>query len=223
MNKVETALEYARSKHMGQKRKDGSPYIEHPIAVAEYLMDNGITAEEYIITALFHDLLEDTSATEDDILRIGGEDVLEAVKLLTKREGVSGDAYIKGILGNDIAKAVKNADRIHNLREALTAAPDFVERYLKNTKEHYLGLFSEELDEAYEQLREYHENRYIYTLDTSCETLYRTEKATNKSWIFNPEMQKWIECDEYFWAELGDDAKEITPEEAKNFQISFLP
>ena len=61
------ALEFAKAKHKGQKRIGGDDYITHPIAVSEIVKNQGFD-EIYQITALFHDLLEDTDATEEEIL-----------------------------------------------------------------------------------------------------------------------------------------------------------
>ena len=77
------ALEFAKAKHKGQKRIGGDDYITHPIAVSEIVKNQGFD-EIYQIAALFHDLLEDTDATEDEILKYGNQQILEAVKLLTK-------------------------------------------------------------------------------------------------------------------------------------------
>ena len=212
-NRVEIALEYASERHMGQKRKDGTPYIFHPMWVADYLIETGITDEDYIIAALVHDLLEDTDATEKAILSYSNMKVLEDVKLLTKTKD-NKDIYIEKILKNDIAKAVKNADRIHNLKCARTADLDFVKRYLINTKENYLGKFSKELDREYESLKKMYDNRYTYIIDTSVDDspVYRTNEST--ACVFDRKNREWIPCDKYFWTELGDDAKNITEEEA---------
>ena len=78
----EKAYEFAKKKHGTQKRIGGDPYITHPVAVAKILKKEGYDIE-YLIVALFHDLLEDTHATEDEIRSIAGEEVLQAVKLLT--------------------------------------------------------------------------------------------------------------------------------------------
>ena len=62
----EDALQLATKKHAGQLRRDGTPYIWHPIAVAGLLRTAGFD-EKYQVAGLFHDLLEDTDATEDEI------------------------------------------------------------------------------------------------------------------------------------------------------------
>jgi (p)ppGpp synthase/HD superfamily hydrolase len=112
------ALEFATQKHKGQLRKGGLDYITHPIAGANILKEKGYGEEEQIV-GLFHDLLEDTDATEEQILAIGGERVLAAVKLLTKKKGYQMAEYIAGIKSDPLAKIVKAADRLHNLRCAV--------------------------------------------------------------------------------------------------------
>ena len=61
-DKVKRAIEFATQKHKGQKRIGGNDYISHPIAVYEMVKKQGYD-EDFQITALFHDLLEDTNAT----------------------------------------------------------------------------------------------------------------------------------------------------------------
>ena len=108
----EKAYEFAKEKHGTQKRIGGAPYITHPVAVADILKKEGYDIE-YQIVALFHDLLEDTNATEDEIRSIAGEEVLQAVKLLTKEKGYDMQTYVTRIRQNPIAYAVKGADRLH--------------------------------------------------------------------------------------------------------------
>lgn len=150
--KYKKALEYAAKKHKGQYRKGGKEYITHPVAVAELVRAEGL-GEDYIIAALFHDLLEDTDATEEEIEALGGSAVLEAVKLLTKREGVMMGEYIKGIRSNDIAYRVKAADRLHNLKSAVCTEREFKKKYIIETLEWYMD-FSEEIAEAVKELME---------------------------------------------------------------------
>lgn len=135
-----SSLLYAKEKHEGQTRIGGKPYITHPIEVAKILEEKGFRDPRYIITALFHDLLEDTKATAQEILYYGGNDVLVAVELLTKRAGYKMAEYIEAIRNNPIAKIVKLADRLHNLMSALVADVKFRKRYIKETETYYLDL-----------------------------------------------------------------------------------
>ncbi len=135
--KCKLALAFATKKHQGQTRKMGEPYVTHPIAVAEMMAKKGLS-EDYIIAGLFHDLLEDTDATEKEILDIGGEDVLRAVKLLTKESGYKMETYIQNIKSDPIAREVKAADRIHNLSCAGVCSESFKLRYIKESVDFYL-------------------------------------------------------------------------------------
>ncbi|MCI5752564.1 MAG: HD domain-containing protein [Oscillospiraceae bacterium] len=146
------AYEYAARKHEGQYRKGGEPYITHPAAAAEILRSRGYN-EDYQITALFHDLLEDTDAAEQEIEAIGGKDVLKAVKLLTKQKGYVMSEYVAGIKSDPMAYAVKAADRLHNLRSAVCADESFRRRYIVETLEWYMD-FSPEIPEAVKKLNE---------------------------------------------------------------------
>lgn len=83
--RYENALAFAAKKHEGQFRIGGLPYITHPVCVAEIVKEKGGDTDA-VITALFHDLLEDTDAAEEDILRLGNAEILHSVKLLTKQK-----------------------------------------------------------------------------------------------------------------------------------------
>lgn len=142
-NKIKKAYEYAEKMHKGQTRKDGvTPYIVHPRAVAKFLYDRGF-GDDYIITALFHDLLEDTAATENEILAIGGDNVLQAVKLLTKSPDYNNADYVAAIKRNPIAFAVKGADRLNNIESATDTNDDFKRKYIAETKEWYFDFLPE--------------------------------------------------------------------------------
>ena len=149
-DKVKRAIEFATQKHKGQKRIGGNDYISHPIAVYEMVKKQGYD-EDFQITALFHDLLEDTNATEEEILFYGSQNVLTAVKLLTKEKGYDMKNYIDGIKANPIAFTVKSADRLHNLQCALVTSTEFKRKYILETVDWYLD-FSKEIKIAVKTL-----------------------------------------------------------------------
>ena len=149
---LQRALEFAKEKHKGQKRIGGDDYITHPIAVCEIVKSQGFD-ERYQIAALFHDLLEDTDATEEEILQYGSPEILEAVKLLTKEKGYDMAEYISSIKQNPIAFAVKAADRLHNLQCAIVTDEEFKRKYILETVDWYMD-FSPDIRIAVKRLAE---------------------------------------------------------------------
>lgn len=149
---LKLALEFAKAKHKGQKRIGGDDYITHPMAVSEIVKNQGFD-ENYQITALFHDLLEDTDATQEEILQYGNPKILEAVILLTKHKGYDMAEYVNAIKQNPIAYAVKTADRLHNLQCAIIADEEFKRKYILETAHWYLD-FSLEIRKAVKRLAE---------------------------------------------------------------------
>ena len=147
---LERALAFATEKHKGQFRIGGDEYITHPIAVCNIVKEKGFGID-YQITALFHDLLEDTDATEEEILGYGNEDILKAVKILTKQKGYDMANYVSAIKKNKIAFAVKGADRLHNLKCAIVANTEFKRKYILETVDWYLD-FSSEIPIAVKEL-----------------------------------------------------------------------
>ena len=146
------ALEFAKAKHKGQKRIGGDDYVTHPIAVSEIVKNQGFD-EIYQIAALFHDLLEDTDATEEEILKYGNKQILEAVNLLTKKKGYDMAEYINAIKQNPVAFAVKAADRLHNLQCAIVTDEEFKRKYILETVDWYLD-FSIDIRKAVKRLAE---------------------------------------------------------------------
>ena len=149
-DKFNAALDFATLKHNGQYRIGGLPYITHPVEVASYLREAGYSID-YQIAGLFHDLLEDTDATEEEIKALGGPEVLEAVKLVTKQKGYVMSDYIAAIKSNPMASAVKAADRLHNLRCAIVADTNFKRKYILESIDWYLD-FSPEIPKAVKAL-----------------------------------------------------------------------
>jgi len=150
LGRYEDAVIFAATKHNGQKRKDGTPYIAHPMRVAAYLAEKGCS-EDCQIAGLLHDVLEDTDATEEEVA-LFGENILKAVKLVSKNYSTDHESYLAGILQDEIATMVKDADRIDNLKDAIKSDDlAFQERYLKDTYQ-YINYFSEELNDMYGKL-----------------------------------------------------------------------
>ena len=83
IEKVDETYHYAEEKHEGQKRKDGSPYIIHPLAVAEIVAEQGLDTDA-VLGALLHDCIEDTDATYEEISKKFGKTVAELVEGVTK-------------------------------------------------------------------------------------------------------------------------------------------
>lgn len=139
---VENYIEFIKEKHKGQKRIQGTEYYLHPIQVANILKEKGFD-ENYQIVALFHDLLEDTNTTYEEILKISNKNIADAVVLLSKEPNYIMEQYMKKIKENEIAKMVKLADRLHNLSEAHFASGKFIDKYINETKEWYIDLANE--------------------------------------------------------------------------------
>lgn len=111
MSRYTNILNFIIEKHNGQKDKAGVPYVFHPINVA-LLCER----ESEKIVALLHDVLEDTDATEKDLISLGLKtEEIEAIKLLTKPREEDYFSYIKRVAENPIARKVKMADLTHNM------------------------------------------------------------------------------------------------------------
>lgn len=106
---TKAAMNIACAAHQGQLDKGGYPYIHHPLHLAEQMPDEFTTC-----AALLHDVAEDTSVTLDQLAAFFPAEIIEALSLLTHRDGTDYFAYIAAIAGNPIARAVKIADLTHN-------------------------------------------------------------------------------------------------------------
>lgn len=151
-------IEYVKQKHSGQFRKQGTPYYLHPVAVSKILKDKGFSTE-YQIAGLFHDLLEDTDTSYEEIREISNRHIADSVLLVTKEVGYTKENYYKRIKENDMARMVKLADRIHNLSEAHFADKKFQEKYIKETEEWFIDLsegtvFEKDIQAGLEALKE---------------------------------------------------------------------
>ena len=126
MQLINQAVDYAANKHANQVRKDGSPYIIHPLAVAEIVAEIGLDTDS-LVAALLHDCIEDTDSTHDDLSRLFGPTVAELVEGVTKLTRVEYSTLEEQQMENlrkmflamskDIRVIlIKIADRLHNTR-----------------------------------------------------------------------------------------------------------
>lgn len=134
MELIDRAVDYARQKHKEQRRKDGSPYIIHPLAVAEIVAEMGLDTDA-ILGALLHDCIEDTDASHDDIARLFGDttaELVEGVTKLTRANFASTEqAQMENLrkmfmaMSKDIRVVlIKIADRLHNMRTMQYQSPE---------------------------------------------------------------------------------------------------
>lgn len=155
-DRLRSAYELALSAHENQLRNDGSPYILHPLEVAEICMDLEMDADS-IIAAILHDVVEDTNVRLNQIRQLFGTDVANMVDSLTKIKKIDFFARFNGrnkasnqarnlqklfvAMTNDYRVIViKIADRLHNMK-TLGSMPDHKRtRISRETLEFYIPI-----------------------------------------------------------------------------------
>lgn len=125
------AMAFAAEKHRNQRRKDAdaSPYVNHPIALANVLANEGDVQDVTVLcAALLHDTIEDTETTADELRALFGDQVASVVlevtddksleKSVRKQQQIEHAPHI-----SPQAQLVKLADKISNLRDILASPP----------------------------------------------------------------------------------------------------
>lgn len=125
------ATQFAADKHRNQRRKDAeaSPYINHPISLANVLAnEGGVTDPVVLCAALLHDTIEDTNTTAEELKAIFGEAITGVVMEVTDDKSL--DKPVRKQLqieharhASPQAKLVKLADKICNLRDIAATPP----------------------------------------------------------------------------------------------------
>ena len=126
LTQIRAAYEYAREHHGEQMRRDGSPYITHPIHVAQIVAEMRLDSES-IIAALLHDCIEDTDCSYEDIAKLFSvtvADIVDGVTKLTRvkystmeEEQMENLRKMLFAMSRDIRVIlIKIADRLHNMR-----------------------------------------------------------------------------------------------------------
>lgn len=145
---LDLAFERANEAHHGQLRKSGDPYITHPVAVAEILVQLGLDAAT-ICAALLHDTVEDTNYSLEALRKEFGEEVASLVDGVTKLDRLTygptaeSETVRKMVvaMSRDIrVLIIKLADRLHNARTWGFVSPESAARKARETLDIYAPL-----------------------------------------------------------------------------------
>ena len=150
MGLIDKAVDYANVKHKMQKRKDGSPYIIHPLAVAQIVAEMGLD-QDAVLGALLHDCIEDTDASHEEIEKIFGTTVAELVEGVTKltranfstseQEQMENLRKMFMAMSKDMRVVlIKIADRLHNMRTMQYQTPEKQIKKCRETMDIYAPL-----------------------------------------------------------------------------------
>lgn len=136
-------LELAIKNHEGQTRDEGTPYIEHPIDVALYLIENDFNNSIIISLALGHDIVEDTTVTIQDIEAKFGRFMAFLIGGLTKQKHIKNEIYYNNMFTDLRLCTVKAADRLINIRSLKLTNQAKQLRYKKQTHNQFIPFLNE--------------------------------------------------------------------------------
>jgi len=150
LEQIDRALRFSASAHRGQKRVSGEDFIQHSIAVARTLVEQQLDTTS-IVSALLHDVVEDSDIRPEDIAREFGPEVANIVDGLTKISSLTFRSSAEQQVENyrklllSIAKdarviIIKLADRLHNMRTLDPLSPEKRARIATETREIYAPL-----------------------------------------------------------------------------------
>lgn len=147
---VRAAYFFAAQAHGEQMRRDGTPYITHPLAVAEILAQMHMDHQS-LMAAMLHDVIEDTGISKIELAELFGNEVADLVDGVTKLEKVGhiskAEAQAENLRKMMLAMTrdirviiVKLADRLHNMRTLNVLRPDKRKRIAQETLDIYAPL-----------------------------------------------------------------------------------
>ncbi len=218
---IRRAYRYAEEAHRGQLRRSGEPYITHPIAVAMILADLRLDATT-LAAALLHDVVEDTKATDEEIVRQFGADVAALVDGVTKLKRIKFDSTEEQqaenlrkmfmAMAKDIrVLLIKLADRLHNMRTLRYQPPEKQLRTARETLEifaplaHRLGIYTLKWELEDLSLRYLNPQQYYRIVNLMAQK--RKERETYVGEVIQVLREKLREID--IQAEVSGRAKHI--------------
>ena len=165
VSQLQSAYQFSDSAHHGQFRMTGDPYISHPVAVSQILVQLRLDSQA-LTAALLHDVMEDTSVTKEDIEKRYGKVVAELVDGVSKldkfqfesQEHEQAENFRKMLLAmaRDVRVIlIKLADRLHNMRTLTAMQPHKRARIARETLEIYAPIANRlGLNNLYQELQE---------------------------------------------------------------------
>ncbi len=136
---VDKAIAFAKEAHSGQLRDDGSPYYGHVERVANRVRLHSDT--QAYITALLHDVLEDTACTYQTIAKTFTEEIANDVKTLTKDGQIDFESYMKRIVIKYVPFYIKLIDRLDNMQSlAQCGSDEKIMRYKNETRQVFIPI-----------------------------------------------------------------------------------
>lgn len=144
---LEKAIQFSFVAHANQKRRNKNiEFVIHPVSVGMMVKDAGCS-DEYVISAILHDVIEDTSFTYEDIKKEFGEKIANDVLLLSENQDI--DDYIER--KTDFLNKLKNcdenilivecADKLHNLLFDYEIDPSIIDKHSSGMKWFYSEIY----------------------------------------------------------------------------------
>jgi (p)ppGpp synthase/HD superfamily hydrolase len=143
---IHKAIYWAKKYHDGQFRKSGQPYYTHPLEVA-YMVSEYKLKTDVIVTAILHDIVEDTEVTAGMILDEFGRRIEEMVDRLTRDRPDGSKLSVEEILSNAYEKddkevlLIKVIDRLHNMQTISAKTPEKQKKTINDTLENILVFY----------------------------------------------------------------------------------
>ena len=145
---IDKAIYWAKKYHDGQFRKSGEPYYTHPLEVAYMVSEYKLTTN-VIVTAILHDVVEDSEATVGMIVDAFSWRIAEMVDRLTRDRPNGSKLSVEEILNNAYEKGdkevllIKVIDRLHNMQTIGSMGEKKQKRVANETLLHFLLISSE--------------------------------------------------------------------------------